>query len=361
MANTTRDPSIIHLKIDKNHLVRTGFMEHYNELLLTTVYNAYLDTNTGLLTLQREKGDICIPFTLTGLADVNITDATAGQVLGYNGTNWVNVDAGGIFNYVRNEQSTRHPDILNVTSVVDALDKILYPFIDPSFASFFIQGVSSTLELGDCISTTAGGVDTFQWSVNTLTNVSETEGYVITDVTNALTLETGILPRTTTTQAVNIPYGICNFVDGATQVFRIQGKDLEDKFFTRDVTYTWRPRIFWGISPKSTALNNAEIEALATSTVDTSKSGTKLSNSLAQEFLMDGEGEYLWIAMPQSSGLAIEANGDNSKFVVGGIANSAWNLFSVNYTNSFGHTEPYYLYKTLYLQNGTGIDVKIVV
>jgi hypothetical protein len=43
MANNEKDPSIIHLKIDKNHLVRTGFMEHYNELLLTTVYNAYLD------------------------------------------------------------------------------------------------------------------------------------------------------------------------------------------------------------------------------------------------------------------------------------------------------------------------------
>lgn len=359
MANTNRDPSIIHLKIDKNHLVRTGFMEHYNELMLTTVFNAYLDTNTGLLTLQREKGDICIPFTLSGLSDTNINNATAGDVLTYNGTSWVNTNGGGMFNYVRNTQSTRHPDILNVTSVTDALDKILYPFIDPAFTSLSIQGVSNTIELGDCISTTSGGISTFQWSVSTLSNVSLTEGYVISDITNPNTLITGILPNTATSQAVNIPYGICKTTPNATHQFQIQGKDLENKFFNRNVTYTWIPRIFWGISPNANVLSDSEIEALPTSTVTASRSGTSLSNSLSQNFLMDGEGDYLWIAMPQSAGLAIEADGSNSKFFVGGFAFSAFTLFSVNYTNQFGHSEPYYLYRSDTIQFGEGIDVEI--
>jgi hypothetical protein len=359
MASTNRDPSIIHLKIDKNHLVKTGFMDHYNELMLTTVFNAYLDQNTGLLTLQREKGDICIPFTLSGLSDTNINNGTTGDILTYNGTSWVNTNSGGMFNYVRNKQSTRHTDIMNVTSVVDALDKILYPFIDPAFTSLSIQGVSNILELGDCISTTAGGVSTFQWSVSTLSNVSLTEGYVISDITNPNTLQTGILPNTTTSQAVNIPYGICKTVSGATHQFQIQGKDLENKFFTRNVNYTWTPRIFWGINSKSTALTSSEIDLLPTSTVTASRSGTKLSSSLSQQFLMDGEGDYLWIAMPQSSGLAIEASGANSKFYVGGFAFSAFTLFSVNYTNSFGHSEPYYLYRSDTIQFGVGINVEI--
>ena len=355
MANTNRDPSIIHLKIDKNHLVRTGFMEHYNELMLTTVFNAYLDTNTGLLTLQREKGDICIPFTLSGLSDTNINNATAGDVLSYNGTSWVNTNGGGVFNYVRNTQSTRHPDILNVTSVTDALDKILYPFIDPAFTSLSIQGVSNTIELGDCISTTSGGISTFQWAVSTLTNISETEGYVISDITNPNTLITGILPRTATSQAVNIPYGVCKTTNGATHQFQIQGKDLENKFFTRNATYTWRPRIFWGTNLITTTLSDSQINLLSSSNTG----GTKLSSSIAQSFLMDGNGEYIWIAMPQSFGLAINPDGTQSKFVVGGLANSAWDVFTTNYTNSFGHIEPYYLYRTTTVQFGTGISIII--
>ena len=74
---------------------------------------------------------------------------------------------------------------------------------------------------------------------------------------------------------------------------------------------------------------------------------------------MDGNGEYIWIAMPQSFGLAINPDGTQSKFVVGGLANSAWEVFTTNYTNSFGHIEPYYLYRTTTVQFGTGISIII--
>lgn len=346
-----REPNIIHLKIDKNHLVRTGFMEHFNELLLTTVYNAYVDTDTGLFTLQREKGDITIPFTLTGLSDVDLTNTTAGQILSYDGSNWVNIDGGGVFNYVRNKQSNRFTDITSVTSIVDALDKILYPYTPPTFTSFSISGVSSTLELGQTITPTLGGNKTFQWGVSTIDNISNTDGYVITDTTNSVTLLTNILPKTLTSQVVNIPYGVVKTTNNATHSFRIQGKNTENNFFNRTVTYTWQPRIFWGSSPKSTTLTDGEIEGL---------SSNKLTNTIAQTFTMNGNGQYLWIVMPQSFGLAIEADGSNSRFVVGGLANSGWELFTTTYTNSYGHSEPYYLYRSTTIQFGTGLSIKIV-
>jgi len=123
MSSNSQEPSILHLQINKNHLVKTGFMDKYNELMLTTVFNAYVDTDTNMLTLQRENGDICIPFSLSGLPDVEVDNASSGDVLTYNGTAWVGIAGGGeIFDYVRTEPSTRHTDILSVSSLVDAVD-----------------------------------------------------------------------------------------------------------------------------------------------------------------------------------------------------------------------------------------------
>ncbi len=356
MASNQIDPSIIHLKIDKNHMVKTGFMEHYNELMLTTVYNAYLDKDSGLLTLQREKGDICIPFTLTGLADVDVASATAGQVLSYSGSNWIAVDGGGIFDYVRNDPSTRHTDILNVSSVTDALDKILYPYEEPSFSSFSIQGLSSTLELGEYVSSSSGGVETFQWGVTKLPNISLTEGFTITDITTPTTLQTGILPNTTTSQNINIPYGIAKTTNGATHQFKIQTKDTQGSFFNRTATYRWRPRMYWGVLPQDSILNSAQIISLASTTTG----GSKLVSDITESFTMNGGGEYIWIAQPQSFGKAIDADYGNSRFIVGGLPNSAWELFSMNFTNQYGHIEPFYLYRTSTVQFGAGIGIQIV-
>ena len=80
---------------------------------------------------------------------------------------------------------------------------------------------------------------------------------------------------------------------------------------------------------------------------------------MIQSFTMDGNGEYIWVVMPQSFGKVIESDGSNSKFIVGGLANSAWQLLSTNYTNSYNHTEPYYLYRTTTVQSGTRIKIEI--
>ncbi len=350
-----QDPSIIYLKIDKNHLVETGFMEQYNNLLDTTVFNAYLDSSSGLLTFQREKGDITIPFNLTGLTDVNVDNSSAGQILSYDGTNWIAIDGGGAFDYVRTTPSSRFTDILSVSSVVDALDKILYPYEFPSISTFSIQGLGS-FELGQYVSSSTGGNNTFQWSVSKIDNIDNTYGYTIVDNTNSYTLKTGILPKTKTSEIINIPYGIVKTIKGATNVFTIQTKNTQGTLINRSVTYTWNPRIFWGVSATSTLLSNSEINALASSTTG----GSKLASSLVQQFTMNGGGKYIWIAMPVSFGLAINSDGTGSRFVVGGLANSAWELFTTVYTNQYSHTEGYYLYRTSTVQFGSGIDIKIV-
>ncbi len=354
--NSDRDPSIVPLMIYRQHLVDTGFRVKYDGLLDTTVFNAYLDTNTKQICFQREKGDLCFDFSLTGLPDVNVNNATSGDVLVFNGTNWENQSLSGILNYVRTTQSSRFPDILNVSSVVDALDKILYPFIKPTFPTFTIQGKPTIFELGQYLSGTNGGNNTFQWSVSTLSNVSTTTGYKILDVTNSYTIANSILPVSLTSSVQNIPYGIHYNTNGATNVFRIIGKDLENNFFQKDLTLTWRPRIFWGTSSNPNALNSGQIIGLAAS----SSGGSSLVSTIQNSFTMNGNGQYIWIAMPVSFGKAIEADGSSSRFIVGGLANSFWNLYTVNFTNQYGYTSSYYLYRSSTISFGTSIKIDIV-
>lgn len=354
--NSDRDPSIVPLLIYREHLVDTGFRVKYDGLLETTVFNAYLDTNTNKLCFQREKGDLCFDFSLTGLPDVNVNHASSGDVLVFNGTNWENKSLSGVLNYVRNQQSSRFPDILNVTSVVDALDKILYPFIKPTFPTFSIQSKPLTFELGQYLSGTNGGTETFLWSVSNLPNVSPSTGFKILDITNSYTIANSILPTSLVSSAQNIPYGIHYNTNGAINIFRIIGKDLENNFFQKDLTLTWKPRIFWGTSSNPNALSSTEIKALPSSPTG----GSSLVSTIQNTFTMDGNGQYIWIAMPVSFGKAIEADGSNSRFLVGGLANSFWNLFTVNFTNQYGYTSSYYLYRSSTISFGTSIKINIV-
>ncbi len=354
--NENKEPSIVNLLIYKNHLVDTGFRIKYDGLVNTVLYNAYLNKDTNQLCFQQEGTELCFDFSLTGLPDVDANAATAGDVLVYNGTNWESKFLGDVLNYSRNQQSTRFTDINSVTSIVDALDKILYPFIKPTFSSFSIQGQNNTLELGEYLSGTNGGIETFLWGVNTISNVSTTTGYKILDITNSYTINNSILPTTLLSSLQNIPYGIVYNTNGATNIFRIVGKDLENNFFQRDLTLTWRPKIFWGTSPNMNALNSTEIINLPTSNTGGSKFATDIINS----FTMDGNGEYIWIAMPTSFGKAIESDGSNSRFIVGGLANSFWTLFTVNFTNQFGFTSSYYLYRSNTIAFGTAIKIDIV-
>lgn len=354
--NTTPEGSIHNLLIFKEHLVRTGFMEKYDLLVDTVIYNAYLNTTTNQLCFQQESGDLCFNFSLTGLPDVNINNATSGQVLAYDGTNWVNKTFESVLNYKRNTPSTRFNDILSVSSVQDALDQILYPYVSPTFPTFSIQSKPVTLELGQYLSGSNGGNETFLWTVSEINNISSSSGYKILDVTNSYTIANAILPKTLTSSTLNIPYPIRNTTNGATNVFRIIGKNTKNIFFQRDLVLTWKPRIYYGTSNISTALNNAQIIALASSPTG----GSILNSNIQNTFLLNGNGQYIWICIPAFLGYAINPNGSNSRFFVGGLANSFWEVFTVNFTNQYGYTSSYHLYRGTTVSFGTNIDIKIV-
>lgn len=350
MANITNtpNPNLIPLIIDKNHLVKTGFMEHFNVLLEETVHYVYLNITTNELVFQRDAGDITVNFSLSGLPDVNATNSTSGDVLVYSGSNWINKTVDDALNYINSNPSTRFTDILGVTSAKNALDQILYPYIQPSFSSLSIENLSYNLELGEYINGSNGGNSTFLFNTNSLTNVSITDLKIL-DITNSYTISTTI-PYNSTSALLNIPYGITKTNDGDTNVFRIIGKDTHDNFFEQNVIYTWRPRIYWGTSPL-TSINSTQILNLSSS---------KLSTNMENSFVVNGNGEYIYIVLPTTYGKMISYNGEYSHFRVGNMTNSFWEVYEISHTNIFGYTTTYNVYRSNNISFGNGMKIDIV-
>ena len=177
----TPNPNLIPLIIDKNDLVRTGFHDKYNELLDTTIFNIYLDITTNELVFQRDSGDLIMEYSLSGLPDVDTSNLASGDILAYDGTKWVAQTIDQAYNYTNSGQSTRFSDITSVSSIRDALNKILYPYVEPSFQSLSIDSVPYTLEYGQYISTSVGGSNTFSFSLPSMTNVS-TNNFILLDL-----------------------------------------------------------------------------------------------------------------------------------------------------------------------------------
>jgi hypothetical protein len=99
-------------------------------------------------------------------------------------------------------------------------------------------------------------------------------------------------------------------------------------------------RRYWGVSA-SANLTDAEVQAL-TSTLASSR-------QMTQSF--SPAGGYIWFAWPTAWG--------EPTFVVGGLTNTAWVETVQDFTNAYGYTESYNLYRSTYTQNGTGIQVVV--
>lgn len=341
------------LKILAENLVRTGFMTKYNYLVDKVIYKVELDGNN--LVFYTNIGTTTIPMTsnIADLLDVDLTSLVAGQILTYDGTKWINIDFDpSDIDYVRSDVSTRSgfSDVSNITSITNALDQILYPYKYPTFASFTIGSKSNTLELGEALIPIGGESVSFVWSVNEINNVSTTTGYKIEDTTFATTLDTNILPKTTTNKTVNIPSVIAKYSNNATHIFKITGTNTKvpETTFNISKTYTWIPRRFWGTSSNGGALSSSEIIGLAS----TNTGGSELSGYRQQIKTMSGNSQYIHFYWDSSLG-------DTSQILVGNLPNSAWNKHSVSFTNAHGYTTNYTGYVTHNPAFGTGIKIEI--
>lgn len=212
----------------------------------------------------------------------------------------------------------------------EMFDMLLYPYQAPSFMLFALSGYS-TLEVGQPIT---AGSHTFTWTTSNPGNI-KASSIDIADVSAGATLLSGI--NNTGSAAYMFPADIKSNTPGS-HVFKIIGKNSNDVSFESSLTLNWRYKVFWGVSTL-TALTSADIAGLSSA----------LATSFAQTRSLDCSNQYMYFCIPVSFGVPT--------FVVNGLTSTAWVQDTVSFTNAYGVQSDYYVFRSTYLQSGSGISV----
>lgn len=218
---------------------------------------------------------------------------------------------------------------------VDSALKFLYDrlvYAEPnigSFTNFVLKSgessfVSSPIEKGSIVT----GLRLF-WFYNTgqITGQNILE-YGNLDLNVTGILDSGTSPTTmplTDTKTYVLIYGDSRTVNKAAAT-----------------TVLFQQKMYYGTNG-NTSLNNAGILGLANQDFATSR----LKNTT-----LNPDGLYIYFAYPRSFGPAT--------FKVNGFNNSAWLLETGNFINLSSYTENYNVYRSQYIQYGTGIQIEVL-
>jgi hypothetical protein len=212
---------------------------------------------------------------------------------------------------------------------------LLYPYQLPAFTSFAISGQSTTLEVGDAITS---GAKTFTWATSNSSNIN-TNSIEIRNHTDNVSLASSL--ANDGTESISLPSPITK-TTAASHVFRINGTNSQSTVFSRDFTVNWRFRIYYGESALA-SLNESQIESLRVSSLVSNSSGT---------FSFDPLG-YKWFCYPTSFGLKTTFKDTSTNLDVAMEA-----AITVSVTNAFGVTVNYYAHRTTN-QLGGAINIAV--
>lgn len=208
----------------------------------------------------------------------------------------------------------------------EVLDLLLYPYQSPTFSSFTF-GQSSPIQVG----VTVSGDKTFTWGTTNSGNV-EANSIIITDVTGAATLGTGL--ANDGSELITIIS--VQKTSAASHTWRITGTNTESGTFTRDLTISWQWMKYYG-EAVGTPLNEAEIESLRVGALSSSYSGT---------YTFVGGG-YKYICYPAALGTATSFKDTSNNLPV-----PFETVYTVSVTNSEGIATNYNVHRTTNVLGG---------
>jgi len=215
-------------------------------------------------------------------------------------------------------------------------DDLLYPYQAPAFTAFSISGQTDVLEVGDAIP----AVSTFVWATSNPANIVA-NSILIRDVTGSTVLASGLADDGS--EVVNMGAPVTKATE-ASNVFRIEGQNTQLATFTRDKTYNWRWRVYWG-PDATTPLVEADIEALANSSL---YSGFSRTYSFGTS-----PGEYKYLSYPAVMGTAVTFRDADTGFTV-----PFESPYLVSVTNAFGTTTDYRVHRSTNMLGGA-INIEV--
>lgn len=215
----------------------------------------------------------------------------------------------------------------------EMLDKLLYPYLYPSFQSFSIQG-NVPLECGKSY----GGNKVFVWSILNPTNVKT--GTITISELSENDLIVGTLNDGTET--INVPAG-SKVVHGEYRQFYIEALNTKMESFEKETKVYFYSPIYYGVHNTS-GLSVSNIQQM-TKVISYKQTFTLSFNPLNQRF---------YYAYPKSFGLLTSIKDVNLFETI-----SDWTVseavFGLNAPYYNGNSLSYYVYEFKNLVNATGV------
>lgn len=133
-------------------------------------------------------------------------------------------------------------------TVQEMFDKLLYPYLDPTFSSFSIFAIATQNEVGYTIPAAV----TFLWGTTTPGNV-QANSIQIQDVTLSQVLASGLANDGAETLTMSAP--VTRTTHG-THVFQISGQSTHATAFSRTLTFSWMWRMYYGSHVNPTIIDD---------------------------------------------------------------------------------------------------------
>lgn len=219
-------------------------------------------------------------------------------------------------------------------------DALLYPYQSPAFTSFAISGQATSKEVGATIPASV----TFTWSTSNSANV-QANSIALVDVTGGnIPLGSGL--ANDGSQAVVMGGPITLGAAGVYQ-FSIAGVNSELAAFASTLTFTWRWRLFYGVSANPT-LTGPQIGALAGSDLAASYVGTFACAAGGYKYvcLADAVGGQINTVKDQLTNFDIPMATVADNAAYSNVDGGGYSYALVSYTNVNGVTTNYRVYRT---------------
>lgn len=232
------------------------------------------------------------------------------------------------------------------------MDAMLYPYQAPAFSSFSISGQATPLEVGDQIPASV----TFIWATSQSANV-QANSISITDITGGnIVLASGL--ANDGSQPI-VMGGPIQRTTAGSWVFRIAGVNTHLAAFTRDATYSWRWRTFYGFGAFSVP-TEAQIEALASSALSTAIAGSYAMGATGYKFICaaDAIGGQINTVKDSLTLLDVPMATAADDAAYSNVDGGGYSYALVSVTNAFGVTGNYRVYRT---KNSLGSTITLVV
>lgn len=221
----------------------------------------------------------------------------------------------------------------NEATISEVLDGLLYPYQAPAFSAFAMSGQSTPIEVGSSLITNP----TFTWTTTNPTNITASSLSIL-NITGGTTLASSLADDSS--EAVTL--AAVTKTSATNHTFRITGTNTQSGSFSKDATYTWQWKRYYGTSA-STSLNEAAIEALTSS---------GLSSGFAGNYTFLA-GDYKYICYAAVLGTASSFKDSSTLLDI-----AMESPVTVSVTNTYGIATNYNVHRTT---NAIGSTITIVV